>query len=115
MDIKSTFIKYGICTAKHLSKRLPIPSTGDYKEVAMGTMIRALVVTLALVTPALAANGNEVKGSSILFILFLGFGVLIVVFQFIPGMLLFFSMLKGLFTAAPKKAPAGKYNQGFHN
>jgi hypothetical protein len=74
----------------------------------MGTMFRTLVVTLALVTTALAANGNEVKGSSILLILFLGFGALIVVFQFIPGMGLFFSMLKGLFTAAPKKATAEK-------
>ncbi len=74
----------------------------------MGTMLRTLAVTLAMVTPALAVNGNEVKGSPILLILFLGFGALIVVFQFIPGMVLFFSMLKGLFTAAPKKAPAEK-------
>jgi hypothetical protein len=72
----------------------------------MGTMLRILAVTMAIITPALAANGNEVKGSSILLVLFLGFGALIVVFQFIPGMVLFFSMLKGLFTAAPKKASA---------
>jgi hypothetical protein len=74
----------------------------------MGTMFGTLIITLALVTPALASNGNEVRGSSILLILFLGFGALIVVFQFIPGMVLFFSMLKGLFTAAPKKAPSAK-------
>ena len=74
----------------------------------MGTMLRTLAVTLAMVIPALAAKGNEVKGSSILLILFLGFGALIVVFQFIPGMMLFFSMLKGLFTATPKRTPAEK-------
>jgi hypothetical protein len=74
----------------------------------MGTMFRTLIVTLGLVTPALAANGNEVRGSSVLLILFLGFAALIIVFQFIPGMVLLFSMLKGLFTAAPKKAPAEK-------
>ena len=74
----------------------------------MGTMLRTLLVTLAMVTPALAANGNAVKGSSILLILFLGFGALIVVFQFIPGMVLFFSMLKGLFTAASRKVSSEK-------
>jgi len=72
-------------------------------------MFRTLIVTLALVAPALAANdANTAKVSSILLILFLGFGALIVVFQFIPGMVLFFSMLKGLFIAEPKKAPAEK-------
>jgi len=72
----------------------------------MGTLIKALIVTLALVAPALASNGSEGKGSTILLILFLGFAALIVVFQFIPGLVLFFTMLKGIFTAAPKKASA---------
>jgi hypothetical protein len=74
----------------------------------MKAILTALAVTLTSVTPALAANANAAKGSSILLILFLGFGALIVVFQFIPGLVLFFSMLKGLITAAPKKAPALK-------
>jgi hypothetical protein len=73
----------------------------------MKAILTTLAVTLATVTPALAADANTAKGSSILLILFLGFGALIVVFQFIPGMVLFFSMLKGLFTAAPKKVSAG--------
>jgi hypothetical protein len=66
----------------------------------MGTVI----VTVATVTPALAASSSEVKGTSILIILFLGFAALIIVFQFIPGLVLFVSMLKGLFTHSPKKA-----------
>jgi hypothetical protein len=37
-----------------------------------------------------------------LLILFLGFAALIVVFQFIPGLVLLLSMLKGIFTAAPR-------------
>jgi hypothetical protein len=74
----------------------------------MKAILTTLAVSLTCVTPALAANANAAKGSSILLILFLGFGALIVVFQFIPGLVLFFSMLKGLFTAAPKKAPAVK-------
>jgi hypothetical protein len=66
--------------------------------------LRALIVTLASVAPALAANGSEGKGSLFMVILFLGFAALIIVFQFIPGMVLFATMLKGLFTRAPKKA-----------
>jgi len=46
----------------------------------------------------------DVNGSSFLLILFLGFAALIILFQFIPGMVLFATMLKGLFTPAPKKA-----------
>jgi hypothetical protein len=66
--------------------------------------MRALTVLLASVAPALAANVSEVKGSSFLIILFLGFAALIIVFQFIPGLVLFATMLKGLFSRAPKKA-----------
>lgn len=72
----------------------------------MRTVIRTLIVTLGWVAPALAANGHEEKGSALLLILFLGFAALIVVFQFIPGLVLFFSMMKGIFTSAPRKATA---------
>jgi len=72
----------------------------------MRTLIRTIFTTLALVVPALAADGSPANGRSLLLILFLGFAALIVVFQFIPGLVLFFSMLKGIFTAAPKKASA---------
>jgi len=70
----------------------------------MRTLMRTVIVTLASVAPALAANGSEVKGISILLILFLGFAALIIVFQFIPGLVLFVSMLKGLFTQSQKKS-----------
>jgi hypothetical protein len=70
----------------------------------MRTLIRALIVTLVSVAPALAANGSEVNGSSFLLILFLGFAALIILFQFFPGMVLFATMLKGLFAPMPKKA-----------
>lgn len=69
----------------------------------MRTLLRALILILASVAPALAANGSEVKGSMFLLVLFLGFAALIIVFQFIPGMVLFATMLKGLITPAPKK------------
>jgi hypothetical protein len=72
----------------------------------MRTLIRSILVTLAWASPALAAKAGVEKGSSLLLILFLGFAALIIVFQFIPGLVLFFSMLKGIFTAVPKKASA---------
>ena len=70
----------------------------------MGTLMRTVILILASVTTALAADGSVVKGSSILLILFLGFAALIIVFQFIPGLALFATLLKSLFTRAPKKA-----------
>jgi|WetSurMetagenome_2_1015567.scaffolds.fasta_scaffold520683_2 hypothetical protein len=70
----------------------------------MRTLMGTLIVILASVAPALAAFDSVVKGSSILLILFLGFAALIIVFQFVPGLALFVSMLKGLFTRSPKKA-----------
>ena len=69
----------------------------------MGTLMKAVLITLASVAPALAANGSEVKGSSLLVILFLGFAALIIVFQFIPGLVLFATMIRGLLKRAPGK------------
>ena len=68
----------------------------------MSTLMTALLVTLASVAPAFAASGSERSGISFLLILFLGFAALIIVFQFIPGLVLFVTMVKGLFTRAPK-------------
>jgi hypothetical protein len=75
-------------------------------EDAMRTLIITILVTFGSVATALAAGDSVAKGSSFLLILFLGFFALIVVFQFIPGLVLFFSMLKGIFSAAPKKVSA---------
>ncbi len=69
----------------------------------MKTLIRTLIATLVTVSPAFAAGAHDGKGSSLLLFLFLGFAALIIVFQFIPGLVLFASMLRGLFTSAPKK------------
>ncbi len=52
---------------------------------------------VGIASQALAASGGKTEGSSLLVILFLTFGALIVVFQLIPGVLLFVSMIKGLF------------------
>ena len=65
----------------------------------MRTLINTIFAVLSLVTPALAAGGG-VGGSSVLLVMFLGFFALVVVFQFIPALVLFYNMLKGLFSAA---------------
>jgi hypothetical protein len=70
----------------------------------MRTLMITVIMTLASVAPAFAASGNEGKGNGVLLVLFLGFAALIIVFQFIPGLVLFASMLKGLFTSAQKKS-----------
>lgn len=69
----------------------------------MRTLIGTLVAALVTVSPAFAAGAHDEKGSGILLALFLGFAALIIVFQFVPGLVLFASMLRGLFTSAPKK------------
>lgn len=58
---------------------------------------------MAATTPALAFGGPESEGAGILVPLFLGFGVLIIVCQLIPGLVLFCSILKTLFGKATKE------------
>ena len=65
--------------------------------------ILSLVIT---VTQALASGGGDGEGLSLLATFFIAFGVLIILFQFIPGLLLFGGMLKGLFSSADKKTKA---------
>lgn len=55
-------------------------------------------------TTVLAAGSQETMEISGLLILFLAFGALIIVCQLIPCLLLFYSMLKGLFDSTAKKA-----------
>jgi hypothetical protein len=51
---------------------------------------------MAIVSQAAAAAETSVNGSSLLLILFVGFFVLIVVFQLVPACLMFIGMVKGL-------------------
>lgn len=82
-------------------------SRGRQKEDVMkSTAKNALLVFIGSISTAFAANGAEKADHSILLYLFLGFGALIIVFQAIPGLMLFFSMLKGIW--APKETVAAK-------
>lgn len=69
----------------------------------MKTIIRIIAILGITTSLALAGEGGEAMGSSLFVILFLGFGALIVVCQLIPGLMLFCSMMKGLFGKAAKK------------
>lgn len=52
---------------------------------------------------AYAANGAGNEGGGLLMVLFLSFFALIVVFQLLPSLYLFFSMVKGLFSSSTKE------------
>lgn len=73
----------------------------------MKTTMRALAAILATSTAALAASGAESEGNGFLVTLFLAFGALVIVFQLIPGLLLFGSMVRGLFSRPDREAAPG--------
>jgi hypothetical protein len=59
-----------------------------------------LTAIMLTATPALASSDAGTAGTSVLVLLFLGFGALIVACQLVPSLMLFCSMLKGLFNTA---------------
>ncbi len=66
-------------------------------------LITAILTAIMVnATSALASSGQETMGTSLLVLLFLGFGAFIVSCQLIPSIVLFYSMLKGLFDCAAK-------------
>ena len=68
----------------------------------MRAFVTALSGVVASVTHAMAANGAE-AGVGLWGNLFIAFGVMIVVFQLIPGIMLLCGMVKGLFSLHEKK------------
>ena len=69
----------------------------------MKTISTILLSLLVTVSNALASGGTEVESLGLMAALFIIFGVLIVLHQFIPGLMLLGGMLKGMFSAADKK------------
>lgn len=69
-------------------------------------MGKVLLAVAAGTTSAYAAVGKEPSGPGLLTIAFLGFLAIIIAIQFIPGLILFFGMLRGIFSATEKKKPA---------
>lgn len=69
-------------------------------------MITAVTAIMIKTTPVLGSSGHEAIGTGLLTLLFLGFGSFVIICQLIPGLVLFCSMLKGLFNgAATESAP----------
>lgn len=68
--------------------------------------ISAIIVSLLITgTHALASgNGTNGEGLGLLVTFLIAFGILVIVFQFVPGLLLFGGMIKGLFSPADKKS-----------
>jgi hypothetical protein len=75
----------------------------------MKRLILTITAATLAATPAYAASETGEVG--LLMWMFLGFGALIVVMQTIPGMILFGSMLKGMFSKSAKvtEDPATKH------
>lgn len=66
----------------------------------ISTIVLSLLVTVSC---ALASGGTEVEGLGLMAAFFIAFGVLIVLHQFIPGLMLLGGMLKGIFSPTDKK------------
>jgi hypothetical protein len=64
---------------------------------------KALLALAAGTTTAYAATGAESSGPGFLTITFLAFLAAIIAIQFIPGLILFFGLLRGIFSASTKK------------
>ncbi|BCR06661.1 hypothetical protein DESUT3_37300 [Desulfuromonas versatilis] len=69
----------------------------------MKTLLNGILTILIFASgSAMAAGDGSANESSLLVMLFLGFLALLVVMQLLPGLALFASMIKGLFTRIPR-------------
>jgi uncharacterized protein YqgC (DUF456 family) len=76
----------------------------NQKEVVMRVISAALLSMMVTATQALAsAGGANTEGMGLLGTFFLAFGVLVILFQFIPGVTLFAGVLKGIFSSQADK------------
>lgn len=70
----------------------------------MRTLTAALLGITASAAHAVASGGTEAAGLGLWGNLFIAFGVMIVVFQLIPGIILLGGVVKGLFSLQGGKA-----------
>jgi hypothetical protein len=69
----------------------------------MKTLSIIVLSLLVTVSYALASGGTEVEGLGLMTSFFIAFGVLIVMYQFIPGLMLIGGLLKELFSSSDEK------------
>lgn len=67
----------------------------------MRTLI-SFLISLGCTSTAFAASGADQDGTGIFFWLFVGLASMIISFQFIPGILMFVGMAKGIFSKTVK-------------
>ena len=67
------------------------------------TISKAIALILCSAPTAFAASGAENDGTGLFFWIFVGFAALIVAFQFLPGILMFLGMAKGLASSVSKE------------
>ena len=77
----------------------------------MKTISTIALTLLVIVSSALASGGAEVEGLGLMAALFIAFGVLVILHQFLPGLILLGGMLKGIFSPTGKKVPNAGSNQ----
>ena len=67
--------------------------------------IYAIALAIAITGTQALASGNGIDGNglNLLTTLLIAFGALIIIFQLVPGIILFFGMLKGLYSVSEKK------------
>ncbi len=61
------------------------------------------LLVLVSISYALASGGTEVEGLGPMTAFFISFGVMIVIYQFIPGLKLFAEMIRKIFLSAAGK------------
>ena len=71
---------------------------------------KVLLALAAGTTSAYAATGAEASAPGFFTIAFLSFLAAIIVIQFIPGLILFFGLLRGIFPATNKKVSVATGN-----
>jgi len=74
----------------------------------MKPIMTAVTGIVAGAGPAMASGSQGVSDAGLLVWLFLGLGALIIAFQFLPGLVLFCSMIKGLFGDTVTKSASHK-------
>ncbi|MBT1071399.1 hypothetical protein [Pelotalea chapellei] len=70
----------------------------------MKTSYATIAALLVPATKALASGNAGEEGMSLFAAIFLAFAVLIVMFQLVPGVMLFVGMIKGIFSSEKKAA-----------
>lgn len=71
----------------------------------MKTILTTVLSLLVTASCVLASEGAQVESLGFMATLFIAFAVLIVMFQFIPCLLLLSGILKGIFSPSDKKIP----------